>query len=63
MCADGFVDVTDVDYVGLVEFNRMRVRRAPEQGDILISCSGLVWVASQPCQMGCTLFLSEVQLS
>lgn len=39
---DGYIDVSDVDYVGEVEYQRMRKRCDPEPGDILISCSGTV---------------------
>jgi len=37
---DGYIDLTDVDYVGDQEYKRMRQRCGPEVGDILISCSG-----------------------
>jgi type I restriction enzyme S subunit len=39
---DGFIDVSDVDYVGKDEFERIRKRCDPNKGDILLSCSGSV---------------------
>jgi len=39
---DGYIDVTNVDYVGDDEFQRISKRVSPKQGDILISCSGSV---------------------
>lgn len=39
---DGFIDVTDVDYVGTEEFERIRKRCDPNAGDILLSCSGSI---------------------
>ena len=39
---DGFIDVSDVDYVGTDEFERIRKRCDPNAGDILLSCSGSV---------------------
>jgi type I restriction enzyme S subunit len=57
---DGHIDLTDVDYVGHEEYERMRRRCAPEVGDILISCSGhgLGRVSSVPEGLRCVLVRS-----
>ena len=39
---DGFIDVTDVDYVSQEEHERIKRRCNPEKGDVLISCSGTI---------------------
>ncbi len=39
---NGHLDLTDVDYVSTEEYDRIRKRCDPEEGDILISCSGSV---------------------
>jgi Restriction endonuclease S subunits len=39
---NGFLDFTDVDYIGQEEHQRINKRCNPEQGDILISCSGTI---------------------
>jgi type I restriction enzyme S subunit len=39
---NGRIDVSDVDYVGVAEYQRMKQRCGPEAGDILISCSGTI---------------------
>jgi len=39
---DGFIDVTDVDYVSQEEHDRIKRRCNPEMGDVLISCSGTI---------------------
>lgn len=39
---DGYISVTNVDYVGEDEFQKLRKRCDPNKGDILISCSGSV---------------------
>jgi type I restriction enzyme S subunit len=39
---NGRIDVSDVDYVGVTEYQRMKRRCDPEAGDILISCSGTI---------------------
>ncbi|WP_052131721.1 restriction endonuclease subunit S [Vibrio coralliilyticus] len=39
---DGYIDLTNVDYVEGDEFQRISKRVSPKQGDILISCSGSV---------------------
>ncbi len=57
---DSHIDLTDVDYVGLEEYERMRRRCAPEVGDILISCSGhgLGRVSTVPEGLRCVLVRS-----
>lgn len=39
---DGDIDLTNTDFVGTSEYKRMIKRCHPEQGDILISCSGSI---------------------
>lgn len=39
---DGYIDLTNVDYVGAEEFFKLRKRCDPNKGDVLISCSGSV---------------------
>lgn len=39
---NGRLDLSDVDYVGDAEFQRMRGRCDPEKFDVLISCSGSI---------------------
>lgn len=39
---DGYVDYSNVDYVDQQEFERIAKRCRPQQGDVLISCSGSV---------------------
>ncbi|WAU77580.1 restriction endonuclease subunit S [Acinetobacter sp. TR3] len=39
---DGYIDVSNVDYVGIEEFSKLRKRCDPNKGDVLISCSGSV---------------------
>ncbi len=39
---NGFLALTDVDYVPADEFERIRRRCEPRRGDILISCSGTI---------------------
>lgn len=39
---DGYISVTNIDYVGEDEFQKLRKRCDPNKGDILISCSGSV---------------------
>src|SRR4029077_8288259 len=57
---DSHIDLTDVDYVGHEEYERMRRRCAPEVGDILISCSGhgLGRVSNVPEGLRCVLVRS-----
>jgi type I restriction enzyme, S subunit len=39
---DGYIDVRDVDYIGIEEHERIKKRCNPVRGDILISCSGTI---------------------
>ena len=39
---NGLIDISDVDFVGAAEFDRMRGRCDPNKFDLLISCSGSV---------------------
>jgi len=39
---NGYLDLSDVDYVGENEYLRIRKRCNPEEGDVLISCSGTI---------------------
>ncbi|HFZ2351840.1 restriction endonuclease subunit S [Klebsiella aerogenes] len=39
---NGYLDLSDVDYVGEKEYLRIRKRCNPEEGDVLISCSGTI---------------------
>ncbi|WP_420000335.1 restriction endonuclease subunit S [Streptomyces boninensis] len=39
---DGFIDFSNVDYVGVQEYERIRGRCDPRRGDVLISCSGTI---------------------
>ena len=57
---DGFLDLSDVDFVGESEFKRMRNRCAPQAADLLISCSGhgLGRVAAAPSGLHCVLVRS-----
>lgn len=56
---NGRIDVSDVDYVGLAEYQRMKRRCGPEAGDILISCSGTIGrVAVVPVGFECVLVRS-----
>ena len=56
---NGRIDVSDVDYVGLAEYQRMKQRCGPEAGDILISCSGTIGrVTVVPLGFECVLVRS-----
>ena len=56
---NGKIDVTDVDYVGVDEFRRIKQRCNPETGDVLISCSGTIGrVAVVPTDFECVLVRS-----
>jgi type I restriction enzyme S subunit len=56
---NGRVDLSDVDYVGEVEYQRMKQRCNPETGDILLSCSGTIGrVAVVPATVACVLVRS-----
>lgn len=39
---NGYLDLSDVDYVGEQELKRIQKRCNPQEGDILISCSGTI---------------------
>ncbi|MEG0055064.1 MAG: restriction endonuclease subunit S [Hafnia sp.] len=39
---DGYIKLSDVDYVGDAEFQKLRNRCDPDIGDVLISCSGSI---------------------
>ncbi|EDI3766905.1 restriction endonuclease subunit S [Salmonella enterica subsp. enterica serovar Kentucky] len=39
---DGYLKLSDVDYVGDAEFQKLRNRCDPDSGDVLISCSGSI---------------------
>ncbi len=56
---NGRIDVSDVDYVGAAEYQRMKQRCGPESGDILISCSGTIGrIAIVPPDFECVLVRS-----
>jgi type I restriction enzyme, S subunit len=56
---NGRIDVSDVDYVGTEEYQRMKQRCYPEAGEILISCSGTIGrVAIVPVDFECVLVRS-----
>jgi type I restriction enzyme, S subunit len=56
---NGRIDVSDVDYVGFAEYQRMKQRCGPEAGDILISCSGTIGrIAVVPVGFECVLVRS-----
>ena len=56
---NGRIDVSDVDYVGVAEYQRMKQRCGPESGDILISCSGTIGrVTIVPSDFECVLVRS-----
>ena len=56
---NGRIDVSDVDYVGVAEYQRMKQRCGPEAGDILISCSGTIGrVTVVPVGFECVLVRS-----
>ena len=55
----GYIDLSDVDYVGESEYRRMIRRCHPEPGDILISCSGTIGrVCEVPSWLTCVLVRS-----
>jgi type I restriction enzyme, S subunit len=39
---DGYIDFSEVDYIGAEEFERLKRRCNPSIGDVLISCSGTI---------------------
>jgi len=56
---DGRIDLTDVDFVDLEEYQRIRKRCNPETGDVLISCSGTIGrVAVLPPGIECVMVRS-----
>jgi type I restriction enzyme S subunit len=56
---NGKLDVSDVDYVELEEYNRIKNRCNPETGDVLISCSGTIGrVSIVPENFDCVLVRS-----
>ena len=56
---NGRIDVSDVDYVGFAEYQRMKQRCGPEAGDVLISCSGTIGrVTVVPIGFECVLVRS-----
>jgi type I restriction enzyme S subunit len=56
---NGRIDVTDVDFVGEKEYERMKQRCGPESGDVLISCSGTIGrIAVVPDNFHCVLVRS-----
>ncbi|MDN7997630.1 restriction endonuclease subunit S [Burkholderia multivorans] len=56
---NGRIDVSDVDFVGEIEYRRMRQRCNPEVEDILVSCSGTIGrVSVVPPNFECVLVRS-----
>jgi type I restriction enzyme S subunit len=56
---NGRIDTSDVDFVGRIEFLRIRERCNPEYGDVLISCSGTIGrVSVVPTDFECVLVRS-----
>ncbi|MFP5268723.1 restriction endonuclease subunit S [Coleofasciculus sp.] len=56
---NGFIDLTDVDFVGVSEYQRIRKRCNPEAGDVLISCSGTIGrVSVLPIGIDCVMVRS-----
>ena len=56
---DGYIDLSDVDYVPTSEYERMLRRCNPETGDILVSCSGTIGrVCEVPVWLKCVLVRS-----
>jgi type I restriction enzyme, S subunit len=56
---NGRIGLSDVDYVGEEEYQRIRQRCNPEPGDVLISCSGTVGrVAIVPIGLECVMVRS-----
>lgn len=56
---DGRIDLTDVDFVDIEEYQRIRKRCNPETGDVLISCSGTIGrVAVLPSGIECVMVRS-----
>jgi type I restriction enzyme S subunit len=60
---NGRIDLSDVDYVGFDEYQRIRARCNPEFGDVLISCSGSIGrVATVPKDFQCVMVRSAALL-
>lgn len=56
---NGRIDLTDVDYVGFDEYQRIKQRCNPESGDLLISCSGTIGrVSVLPVGIECVMVRS-----
>jgi type I restriction enzyme, S subunit len=56
---NGRIDVSDVDFVGTAEYQRIRQRCNPDTGDVLISCSGTIGrVATVPTGFECVMVRS-----
>ncbi|MDX2230548.1 MAG: restriction endonuclease subunit S [Leptolyngbyaceae cyanobacterium bins.349] len=56
---DGRIDLIDVDFVGVNEYQRIRKRCDPDAGDVLISCSGTIGrVAVLPAGLECVMVRS-----
>lgn len=56
---NGYIDLSDVDYVGADEYQRIRRRCDPDPGDVLISCSGTVGrIATVPFGFECVMVRS-----
>lgn len=56
---NGYLELSDVDYVDEEEFNRIKKRCHPEENDILISCSGTIGnVSKVPAGIDCVMVRS-----
>jgi type I restriction enzyme S subunit len=56
---NGIIDISNVDYISEVEYQRMIKRCHPEAGDILISCSGTIGrICEVPNWLKCALVRS-----
>lgn len=56
---NGRINLLEVDYVGEIEYRRIRQRCNPEAGDVLISCSGTIGrVAIVPKGLECVMVRS-----
>ena len=52
---DGFIDLSNVDYIDLSEFIKLSKRVLPRKGDVLISCSGSIG--------RCAVITNDIQFS
>jgi type I restriction enzyme, S subunit len=60
---DGYISLSDVDYVQLDEYLRIRKRCNPDPGDVLISCSGSIGrVAIVPNGLKCVMVRSAAMI-